>query len=125
MDRENIQIVDENTGEINFDVVVELHKNDPEKLEKLQKEIVEDYINSVPERNKNRLRGIQFKIDSIRKLSQNSTQSYLKIADMFWSEGFTRFNDILNGEHDLNVNEENIVQFAPVKTVGSQKESAR
>ena len=77
-DEDEIEIFDPETGNMNFDLVMKLHREDPEKLEKIQRKIVQEFIEGAPEESQRKLKGLQFKVDAQRSLSKNPMQSYLK-----------------------------------------------
>lgn len=99
-DEDEIELFDSETGQLHFDLVMKLYKEDPEKLEEIQKNIVQKFIESAPEENQKKLKGLQFKIDAQRSLSKNPMQSYIKLSQLFWTEGFQKFQDVLNGDYN-------------------------
>lgn len=65
--------------------------DDPEAFEALRSELIENCINHAPERIQPRLRGLQFQIDCIRRLSKSPLGALLKIQAMMW-ESFLRMD---------------------------------
>ena len=49
---------------------------DPAAFEALRREMIENLISSAPERSKSRLKGIQFRVDCVRRLSQRQWRWY-------------------------------------------------
>ena len=65
-----------------FDAWVELAKSDPEKFEQKRKESVSELIESVPEPMRQRLNGLQWRIDMEIRRSSNSMDACLRIYKM-------------------------------------------
>lgn len=96
---DGIDIFDPQTGRMNFDRVMKLFKDNPEELERIQRQAVRGVIDSAPEEYHRQLNGLQFKIDAVRQTSKNPVQSYLRLSQLFWTEGFNKFKDALNGDY--------------------------
>lgn len=101
VDDDEIDLFDPETGFMDFDFVMKLYKENPELLERLQKREVHKIIENAPLKNQGKLNGLQFKVDSLRRMSKNPMQSYLKISELFWTEGFQNLHDVLNGDFKL------------------------
>jgi len=106
-----------------FDILMQMAQEQPEELEKLRASMAKRLIESAPERLQHRLRGIQFQIDSQRKLSKNPMTSCLTISSMM-QESFENLRAVLNGEaeaieegiknHQLKIHGEsinNVIKF--------------
>lgn len=93
-----------------FETLLRLAKEQPEELERLRLEQVELIINHAPENSRRRLRGLQFQIDSQRKLHRDSPMgACMKISQMMhesfaelrvWVNDITSINDPLRNEID-------------------------
>jgi len=59
----------------------QLMRDDPLAYESFRRELIESLIDSAPARSKQRLRGIQFRVDSLRRLSGTALGSTLRIHD--------------------------------------------
>jgi len=108
-----------------FDELLKLAKTDPEALEKFRQEQVELIITQAPAKNQQRLRGLQFQIDSQRALHNNSPMgACLKISQMMhesfddlrnWLNKVTNSNDPLRHEIDeyehSHHNDAKVLQF--------------
>lgn len=62
----------------------QLALDDPPAFEALRAELIERAIAEAPERMQARLRGLQFRIDAIRKLSRSPLGATVKINAMMW-----------------------------------------
>lgn len=99
-----------------FDELVKLAQHNPEALEDLRQQQVEKLINNAPEQYQQRLRGIQFQIDSHRQLHAHSPMgSCMKISQMMhesfaelrgWLNQMSGFNDPLRGINDASHTEQ-------------------
>ena len=65
-----------------FDEMAELAKNNPEKLEVLRQQLIDQIIEQAPEDYHRRLRGLQFQIDAQRQIAPNPMAACLKISKM-------------------------------------------
>ena len=65
-----------------FETLLKLAKQDPEALERLRQEHVNAAIDSAPEAYRQRLAGLQFQIDGIRRTSKTPMASCMNISKM-------------------------------------------
>jgi hypothetical protein len=65
--------------------------DDPRAFEMLRRELVESFIDSAPSRLKSRLRGIQFRVDGVRRLSRSALGSTVGVYQLMWTS-FLRLN---------------------------------
>lgn len=61
-----------------------LARDDPPAYEALRREIIDDFIDNAPDKLKPRLRGLQFRVDNLRRLSRSALGSTVKIYDLMW-----------------------------------------
>ncbi len=73
-----------------------LARDDPQAFENLQRAMIDNLIEHAPERHRPRLRGLQFRIDGIRRLSRSAMGATVKIYQMMW-DSFLQLNDRLQG----------------------------
>ncbi len=78
-----------------FDELMKLAQQDPEKLEEMRQNWVEETIASAPEIFQRRLKGLQFQIDMERQKSQNPMSSCIRISQMM-HEGLANLREALN-----------------------------
>jgi len=71
--------------------LADLALKDPQAYEDLRQKIISSFIESAPERIKSRLLGIQFRVDSIRRLSKSPLGSTVRVSNLMW-EGFNSLN---------------------------------
>jgi len=76
------------------EVLAQLASDNPQAFEALRSELIENCISSASERIQPRLRGIQFRIDCIRRLSRTPLSALIKIQAMMW-ESFLRMDQEL------------------------------
>lgn len=57
----------------------------PLAFEDLRQQLIEGLINTAPGRIQPRLRGIQFRVDGIRRLTHSSLGATIKIYNLMWS----------------------------------------
>ncbi len=65
-----------------FEWLRDLAEKDPEALERLRQQYIEDTINEAPEHLRQRLRGLQFQVDGKIRLAKNPMQSCMAISKM-------------------------------------------
>lgn len=66
------------------EVLSQLARDDPDAYEALRREMIDSFIDSAPPRLTPRLKGLQFRIDGIRRLSKSGLGSTIKIYEMMW-----------------------------------------
>jgi len=78
-----------------FNELLRLATEEPDKLEALRIELSNQVINQAPERQKQRLKGLMFEINAIMATSKPSGY---KISELMWTN-FIKLNDVLNNKH--------------------------
>jgi hypothetical protein len=73
------------------EVLSRLACEDPQKFELLRRELVESFIENAPARVKPRLRGIQFRVECVRRLSRSALGSAVGVYELMWTS-FLRLN---------------------------------
>ena len=69
---------------LDFDEAVELARTDPRAFEQYRRDIISLLINRAPERNRQQLRCLQWRIDQERKRASNPIDACLKLYRMMW-----------------------------------------
>lgn len=69
-----------------------LAREDPPAFEALRRQLIDTLIDSAPEKNRPRLRGIQFRVECLRRLSRSALGSTVRIYELMW-ESFLDLND--------------------------------
>lgn len=64
------------------DTLMEIAKNDPDALDQIKKEAVNGLINSAPESQQQRLRGLQWQVDVEIKMAKNSMDRCIRVSEM-------------------------------------------
>ncbi len=72
-----------------FDEMVRLAKTDPEALERIRLQLIEDTIAEAPEACHRRLRGLQFQIDMERRRAGNPMGACVRISKMMHDSLYT------------------------------------
>ncbi len=65
-----------------FETLLKMAQQDPEALERLREEHVQTAIESAPEAYRQRLAGLQFQIDGVRRTAKSPMASCLNISKM-------------------------------------------
>jgi hypothetical protein len=65
-----------------FEILLRLAKQDPQALERLRQEHVNTAIESAPEAYRQRLAGLQFQIDGVRRTTKSPMASCIGISKM-------------------------------------------
>ena len=86
---------------LDFDEAVDLARRDPEAFEQYRQNIVRVLINRAPERNRQQLRRLQWRIDQERNRASNPIDACLKLYRMMWDAyaGERGFIDTLRNAH--------------------------
>lgn len=67
-----------------FDDWSKLAKDDPFAFEARRLALIEDYLRQFPQSGQRRLRGLQFRIDMVRRRARTPMSACLKISSMMW-----------------------------------------
>lgn len=92
-----------NTPLPSHDTLSLLAKEDPERLEQLRAGWIEELISSAPEDMRRRLRGLQFQIDSHRRLHTNPLGACVEISKMMY-DSLSRLNKLIHDGEDVSTN---------------------
>lgn len=99
-----------------FDELMKLAQEQPEQLEALRQEHIDQLINNADERHQQRLRGLQFQIDSQRKIHNSSPMgACMKIGKMM-HESFAELRAYLNEATSLNDPLRDLVDRSDINT---------
>ncbi len=69
---------------IDFDEWARLAAEDPAAFERRRAEVIDDFIAHAPPERRQRLRGLQWRIDGVRKTAANPTAACIRISSMMW-----------------------------------------
>ena len=69
---------------LDFDAAKELARTDPEAFEQYRHDLIETLIAKAPERNRQHLRRMQWRIEQERKRASNPLSACVKIYRMMW-----------------------------------------
>ena len=69
---------------LDFDEWMVLAKNSPDEFEEKRREHIELFFENIPEEKQDRLKGLQWQIDQMRKLSRSPMASCIAISNMMW-----------------------------------------
>ncbi|MFO7594007.1 MAG: DUF3135 domain-containing protein [Pseudomonadota bacterium] len=87
---------------LDFDQWRLLAKTDPEAFENRRRELLEAVIARAPERRRQRLRGLQWRADVVRRRSSSPLAACITLSDMMWRSfaGSNGLVERLNGGGD-------------------------
>ena len=75
---------DKTLTELDFDEAMELARTDPEAFEQYRQDVIEALIARAPERNRQHLRRLQWRIEQERKRASNPLSACVKLYRMMW-----------------------------------------
>lgn len=81
-----------------FDDLLELASSDPDRLESLRRQLIEDLIEHAPGNQRQRLKGLQFTIDMERRRAKNPVQCCVRMSQMMYD----RVTDLRESLLELN-----------------------
>lgn len=64
------------------DTLMEIAKNDPDKLDRIKQAAVDDLIQSADPQHQQRLRGLQWQVDVELKMSKNPLDGCIRISEL-------------------------------------------
>ena len=88
-----------NTNETyDFDRWSKLANNDPQAFEDRRQKLIDDFILELPEDKQHRMRCLQWRVDSVRRISKTPMAACIAISRMMWEsiEGENGLLDSLN-----------------------------
>jgi Protein of unknown function (DUF3135) len=90
----------------NFDTLLRIAEQNPNQLEELRCQLAQRTINQAPERLRPRLRGLQFQIDSKRKLAKTPLAACIALSNMM-HRSFVDLCDSVNNPMDAHESGQN------------------
>ena len=75
---------DQTPFSFDFDQWKTLAESDPEAFERRRQAVIDSYISGVSQSKRQRLQGLQWRVDMERRRSSNPMQSFLRIYTMMW-----------------------------------------
>jgi len=85
-----------------FNELMRLAQENPDELERIRQEAVEDLITNAPSDHQRRLRGLQFQVDMERKRAKNPMDSCIRISRLM-HDSFAKLRDTLNEAQQTHV----------------------
>ena len=90
---------------LDLDRLTRLAREDPAAFEAERRRLVEELIESAPEQQRQRLRGLQWQVDTVREHAATPMAACLKISGMMWDRitepgGLLDAFDALQGDVD-------------------------
>ncbi len=88
-------------NQFDFETLSGLYKTDPEQFQKTTRQMIEDYITSIPDEvSRKRCAGIQFKLDHELSKYHDPIARMNKMIEIFW-EGVHQLHNALNGTIEI------------------------
>ena len=87
-----------------FDDWSRLAKDDPSAFEARRQALIEEFLRQFPQPDQQRLRGLQFRIDMVRRRARTPMGACLKISSMMWES--------LLGNHGLKAALDTLLEYA-------------
>ncbi|MEX0740938.1 MAG: DUF3135 domain-containing protein [Pseudohongiella sp.] len=82
-----------------FDTLLAMHRDNPESLEKLRRRLTRKILRSAPDSTRQRLEGLQFRIDMELQRASNPTARCIRLSGMM-HDSFSRLNHCLQHPFD-------------------------
>lgn len=105
-----------------FDEWATLAKDDPQAFEKMRLAAIDEYLASVPDTHRQRLRRLQWRIDQERRLARSPMSACLRISRMMWDSllGEGGLRDQLAGLASVWRGGEGLPLSVPANSEGAQ-----
>lgn|GEM_PF-2455801 len=106
-----------------FDQLADLYKSDPERFQKIARQMIEDYIASIPDEiSRKKCAGLQFKLDHELSKYHDPIARMNKMIEIFW-QGVYQFHGALTGtmEHGPAALSNKVVVFTDFKAATKSK----
>ncbi len=79
-----------------FDAMKQMADSDPDRFEAVRAEMIQSLIDMAPEETRRRLQGVQFKVDSIRRITKTPLGVCVKLSKMMW-HSVNELSDTITG----------------------------
>lgn len=66
------------------ELLARLARDDPPAFERMRSKLIADFIDSAPEECRRRLRGLQFRVDCLRRIAHTPLAALVKIQALMW-----------------------------------------
>ena len=76
---------EEKASEFEFDLWSQLARQEPEKFEAMRQQMIDELIAQAPLHLKQRMTGLQWQVDQIRKQANNPMAACLQISQKMWA----------------------------------------
>ena len=98
-----------------FDEMKKLAETDPDKLEQIKMQVINDTIEKAPECSRARLRSLQWRVDKIVERASNPLHACIQISKMMHDNLTLLRGTILGGSVSAERSDDNVVQFGKRK----------
>lgn len=72
------------SSHIDFDDWSALARRDPEAFERRRAEVLENFIQQMPESKQHRMRCLQWRVDRVRERASNPVAACIRLSQMMW-----------------------------------------
>ena len=109
------------SNNFDFEKWSSLASTDPEAFEQYRKQVINNFIQDLPEEKQQRMRCLQWRVDSIRRLAKTPLAACIEISNMMW-DSIKGKNGLLEALHGLTdpYTADAATPQAPVRTTGSE-----
>lgn len=93
--------------DLSFDEWRQLHESDPQRFEQYRLKLIYDLIDSAPKRNRARLEGLKFQMESESKRCRSQMAYNIRLFSMMWEsldELTHHLNQFSSGDIQDNIN---------------------
>lgn len=105
---------------LDYEGLSRLAHDDPAAYEAMRQRLIDRFIDNVPGKEQRRLRGLQFRIDQVRRLARSPLAATIKISSLMWSS-FLCLNEELSGRHYVTprpLKTAKVISFRPHRDSG-------
>lgn len=96
--------MERSTRHLDFDQWRLLAHSDPEAFESRRRELIDKVIARAPENRQQRLRGLQWRVDLVRRRASSPLAACITLSDMMW-QAFAGSNGLLERLHGFGEGE--------------------
>ncbi len=75
---------EQNSEKRDFDTWARVAREDPEGFESMRQAAIEDFLQSLPPENRERMRRLQWRIDQERRLAHTPMSACIRLSRMMW-----------------------------------------
>lgn len=104
---------------LDYDGLARLAQDDPVAYEEMRQHLIAHFIDTAPGKEQPRLRGLQFRIDQVRRLAHTPLAATIKISALMWNSFLTLNEELSSPRYarPRQVKSAKVINFRSCRTI--------